>query len=147
VKRHPALVPLSDDHHRELVQAHRLVRAADAAPAERLAAGAAYVETFFAETVEHFRREEEGVFPLYAAHVGANDPLLTRILEEHMQLHGLVRALRAEVAAGEVSGETLRQLGRLLRDHVRREERELFERIQRVVPDVELRSLSTHGRE
>ena len=111
MKRHPALVPLSDDHHHELVQARRLVHAAQGAPAERLAAGDAYVEMFFAETVEHFRREEEGVFPLYAAHVGADDPLLRRILEEHMQLHGLVRVLRAEVAAGEVTAETLRELG------------------------------------
>jgi hemerythrin-like domain-containing protein len=141
VKRHPALVPLSDDHHQELVQARRLVRAAEGAPDERLAAGAAYVEAFFTETVEHFRREEESVFPLYAAHAGANDPLLRRTLDEHMQLHGLVRALRSEVAAGDVTAETLGALGGLLYDHVRLEERELFEAIQRVVPDEELRSL------
>ena len=140
MKRHPALVPLSDDHHQELVQARRLVRAAEGAPEERLAAGAAYVETFFTETVEHFRREEESVFPLYAAHAGANDPLLRRTLEEHMQLHGLVRALRSEVAAGEVTAETLAALGSLLQAHVRFEERELFEEIQRVVPEAELRS-------
>ena len=30
MKRHPALVPLSEDHHHELVQARKLVRAADA---------------------------------------------------------------------------------------------------------------------
>ena len=142
MKRHPALVPLSDDHHHELVQARRLVHAAQGAPAERLAAGDAYVEMFFAETVEHFRREEEGVFPLYAAHVGADDPLLRRILEEHMQLHGLVRVLRAEVAAGEVTAETLRELGTLLHDHVRVEERQLFEEIQRVVPPAELGRLA-----
>ncbi|HET9243974.1 MAG TPA: hemerythrin domain-containing protein [Gaiella sp.] len=141
MKRHPALVPLSDDHHQELVQARRLVRAAEGAPDERLAAGAAYVEAFFTETVEHFRREEESVFPLYAAHAGANDPLLRRTLDEHMQLHGLVRALRSEVAAGDVTAETLGALGGLLHDHVRLEERELFEAIQRVVPDEELRSL------
>lgn len=142
MKRHPALVPLSDDHHHELVQARRLRAAADAAPAERLAAAAAYVELFFTETVEHFRREEEGVFPLYAARTGPDDPLLARILREHMELHGLARRLRAEVAAGTVGADTLRGLGSLLSEHVRLEERELFEAIQATVPATELDALA-----
>jgi hemerythrin-like domain-containing protein len=138
VKRHPALVPLSDDHHHELVQARRLGRASDGAPDQRLAAGAEYVAVFFTDTVEHFRREEEDVFPLYAAHTGGDDPLLERILREHMELRGLAHALRAEVTAGDVRPDTLRQLGTLLHDHVRIEERELFEAIQRLVPPEEL---------
>lgn len=141
MKRHPALVPLSDDHHHELVQARRLVRAADGSPAERHEVAAAYVAAFFTDTVAHFRREEESVFPLYAAHAGDDDPLLTRTLREHMELHGLARALRAEVAAEDVSPETLRALGRLLHDHVRLEERELFEAVLRVVPEAELAQL------
>lgn len=140
MKRHPALVPLSEDHHHELVQARRLLRAADGTPDERLAVAREYVAAFFTETVEHFRREEEGVFPLYAAHASA-DPLLARILREHMELQGLARVLRAEVAAGEVSPGRLRAVGTLLRDHVRLEERELFEAIQRVVPAPELERL------
>ena len=46
----------------------------------------------------------------------------------------LARVLRAEVAAADVSGATLEALGSLLRAHVRLEERELFEDLQRVVP-------------
>ena len=59
-----------------------------------------------------------------------------------MELHGLARALRAEVAADDVSMETLEALGTLLRAHVRREERELFEDVQRIVPAAELDRLS-----
>jgi len=141
MKRHPALVPLSDDHHQELVQARRLVRAAEGSPAERLEAAAGYVAVFFTETIEHFRREEESVFPLYAAHAGADAALVARILREHMELHGLARGLRAELAAEQVSPDTLRTLGALLHDHVRLEERVLFEEIQRVVPEDELNTL------
>ena len=71
MKRHPALVPLSEEHHHELAHARRLRRAADSGPEERLAVASAYVEAFFTETVEHFRREEEILFPLYVRH----DPL------------------------------------------------------------------------
>src|SRR5437016_1415755 len=65
-------------------------------------------------------------------------PVLERILREHMELQGLVRALRAGAAAGEITPEALRTLGNLLRDHVRLEECELFEAIERIVPAAEL---------
>ena len=67
--------------------------------------------------------------------------MLERILREHMELHGLVRALRAAAAAGDVPPQALRRLGELLHDHVRAEERELFQEIERVVPTAELEVL------
>jgi iron-sulfur cluster repair protein YtfE (RIC family) len=140
VRRHPALVPLSREHRHELAQARRLLRAAGAEPEQRLALASAYIDAFFAETVEHFRREEEILFPLYARHAGST-PVLERILREHMELHGLVRALRAEAAAGDIPPEALRRLNDLLHDHVRMEERELFEEIERIVPAAELEGL------
>ena len=63
------------------------------------------------------------------------------MLNEHGELRGLASALREEVAAGDVSGETMLQLADLLDAHVRREERELFPVIEQTVPDAELRSL------
>jgi iron-sulfur cluster repair protein YtfE (RIC family) len=137
VKRHPALVPLSEQHHHELAHARRLLRAVGAGPEERLAVASAYLDAFFTETVEHFRCEEEILFPLYVRHAGSS-PVLERILREHMELHGLVRALRAQVAAGDIPPESLRTLGQLLHDHVHLEERELFEAIERIVPAAEL---------
>jgi iron-sulfur cluster repair protein YtfE (RIC family) len=141
VRRHPALVPLSQEHHHELVHARRLLRAAGAGPEERLAVASAYVDAFFTETVEHFRREEEILFPLYVRHAGST-AVVGRILREHMELHGLVRALRAEAAAGNIRPEALRTLGDLLHEHVRVEERELFEEIERIVPAAELEELN-----
>jgi iron-sulfur cluster repair protein YtfE (RIC family) len=140
VRRHPALVQLSQEHHHELAHARRLRRAADAGPERRLAVASAYVDAFFTETVEHFRREEEILFPLYVRHAGST-PMLERILREHMELQGLVRALRAEAAAGDIPPEALRRLGDLLREHVRVEERELFAEIERLVPAAELERL------
>jgi hemerythrin-like domain-containing protein len=140
VKRHPALAGLSRDHHHELVHARRLSKAADRGSAERLDAARAYVELFFSETVRHFRDEEETLFPAYARHAG-DTPVLRRILREHMQLHGLVRELRAEVAGGEVRPDHLRALADLLREHVRVEERELFPAIESTLSDAELGEL------
>jgi iron-sulfur cluster repair protein YtfE (RIC family) len=141
VRRHPALVPLSHAHQHELAHARRLLRAAGAGPEERLAVANAYIDAFFTETVEHFRREEEILFPLYVRHAGST-AVVERILREHMELHGLVRALRAEAAAGNIRPEALRTLGDLLHEHVRVEERELFEEIERIVPAAELEELN-----
>ena len=80
------------------------------------------------------------MFPLYVRHAGST-PVLERILREHMELHGLVRSLRAEAAAGDIPPEALRTLADLLHDHVRVEERELFEEIERIVPAAELDGL------
>jgi hemerythrin-like domain-containing protein len=143
MKRHPALIPLSEDHDYELVHARRLRAAADAGTDERLAAASAYVDAFFTATVEHFRREEEELFPVYMRHDGADVALVDRILREHMELHGLARALRAEVAAGDVSADSLRALGTLLQDHVTVEERELFAAIERTLPPAELERLAS----
>ena len=140
MRRHPALVLLSQEHHDELAHARRLLRAAVAGPEQRLAVASAYVDAFFTETVEHFRREEEILFPLYVRRAGST-PMLERILREHMELHGLVRALRAEAAAGDILPDALRRLGDLLHDHVRVEERELFAEIERLVPATELERL------
>lgn len=141
MKRHPALASLSREHHHELSLARGLRRAAIGDAEQRLAFGSTYVTQFFGPTTDHFRREEEVVFPVYERHAGPT-PLVERILREHMELQGLARALRAQVAAGEVTPETLESLGSLLHDHVRLEERVLFEDIQRVVPDDELEELA-----
>ena len=140
MKRHPGLASLSREHHHELSLARGLRRAAKEPAEQRFAVATAYVEQFFGPTADHFRRGEEVVFPLYARHAGAT-PLVERILREHMELNGLARELRAQVAAGDAEPATLEALGSLLHDHVRLEERVLFEEIQRVVPDAELDAL------
>ena len=141
MKRHPALLPLSHDHHGELVQARRLRLASGSDVAEaRVAAATQYVTAFFTETTNHFRVEEGQVFPLFVRSVGSS-PLLDEVLAEHEALRGLVSALREEAATGDVSGETMVQLADLLDANVRREERQLFPLIEEMVSDGDLRAL------
>ena len=126
VKRHPALIPLSHDHHHALVQARRARRAADQEPRERLRVAEETIRFFEAETLEHFREEEEHVFPLLVED-GADPPeLVLRALADHCVLHAAVETLRRAVELGEVPPEALRALGERLDAHIRLEERELF---------------------
>lgn len=130
MKRHPALIPFSHDHHHALVQARRLKKAASGSEDERRAAAAAFVEFFRSDSVRHFREEEELLFPL----LDPPPPLVERLLVEHVRLHSLV----GRMERGETNPATLKVAGELLEAHVRAEERELFPLLQESVPEDEL---------
>jgi quercetin dioxygenase-like cupin family protein len=139
MKRHPALIPLSHDHHHGLAEARRLRRAAGSDAPERREAATAFLEFFARDTRPHLRAEEERLFHLL---VGAEEPareLLARALLEHQQLHALVSKLEGELAAGDVSATMMRQLAQALEEHIRFEERTLFPLIEKVVPEDVLR--------
>jgi quercetin dioxygenase-like cupin family protein len=123
MKRHPALIPLSHDHHRALVEARRLRRAAvDPAPA---ASADAFLRFFADVTVRHFREEEELLFPSVVDREEARE-LLVQALLEHQRLHALATQLRRQLAGGDSLAGIMREPGELLEAHVRLEERRLF---------------------
>src|SRR5438034_8155930 len=126
MKRHPALIPLSRDHHNGLVQALRLRRAAaDGDASARLAAARAFVAFFWNEERVHLRDEEEELFPLFLRHVTSQPAPLREARLQHVQLEGLARTLDIAVAAGIVDQETLAAAAELLHAHIRLEERQL----------------------
>ena len=148
MKRHPALIPLSRDHHDGLVQALRLRRAAaDGDASARLAAAREFVEFFRNEERVHLRDEEEELFPLFLRHVQSQPAPLRKARVQHVQLEGFARKLAIAVAAGIVDREALDAAGELLDAHIRLEERRLFPLIEELVPDDELRRLGLAGRD
>jgi quercetin dioxygenase-like cupin family protein len=110
VRRHPALVPLSHDHHETLVAA-RALRRGDRSRLDQLRP----------ELERHFREEEELVFPL----LGGLDPAPPELAEACVQ-HAQIRARLDEPDE---------ELGELLEAHVRLEERVLFELVQEVAAE------------
>lgn len=130
MKRHPALVPLSHDHHQTLVRARELRRAAESGEqAELERASARFGRAFAGEVSRHFRDEEELLFPLLGE-LDPPPPSLTQAAADHARIRSLVRRLPDRDAAAE--------LGALLEQHVRLEERELFELVQERVPEAAL---------
>ena len=142
MRRHPALIPLSRDHHAGLVQASRLRRAAAEGDASaRLAAARDFLEFFRSEERLHLRDEEEALFPLLLRHVRSQPAPLREARVQHVQLEGFARKLDIAVAAGSVDRATLAAAGELLEAHIRLEERQLFPLIEELVPDDELSRL------
>lgn len=134
MKRHPALESLSRDHHHALVVAQRLKRATEPTADEARSAFLDYCE---ADGREHFREEEEVLLPALARFADPEQPVIARVLIDHVR----IRRLAAELAGAEPVA-TLHGLGEELERHVRREERELFPLIERAMPEDELVALA-----
>jgi hemerythrin-like domain-containing protein len=145
-RRHDALIPLTHDHHHALHNVRLLQKAADAEGAERVEAALAFVDFFRDHSVQHFREEEEELFPMVVGLPDAPLDGVARILLEHVQIHASVKDLQRQAADGDVDPQTMRSLGDLLKAHIRFEENELFPVIEAMVPD-ELRGLTLAERE
>ncbi len=122
MKRIPALVELSREHHGAL----KLARAAQAAAAdslpERQRLAARIRQLYASELDAHFRVEEQQLLPRLTQ-AGA-DALVRRTQAEHDALRALVAALE------QADADLLARFGVLMQAHVRFEERELFEAFQ-----------------
>lgn len=123
MKRHPALLQLSREHHTALklsLDCRKAVLAADQAAMNALAGQMSSL--FAAELEPHFQREEEELLPWLEA--AGEHQLVARTLAEHAQL----RSLAERIGRGDLGA--LEAFATALSDHVRFEERELFEKAQ-----------------
>jgi hemerythrin-like domain-containing protein len=136
MKRSEALASLSRDHHHALVVAQKLRRATDATARQARDAFLAY---WTDHGREHFRLEEELLFPAYAGYGDPHDPLVLRALGQHVMIRHRAAAL---AHVGTALPASLEQLGAELAAHVRLEEREVFPLIERVMPTRELEAVA-----
>ena len=78
---------------------------------------------FFTQNLtNHFRAEEEALFPPLRALMPDSEPIINQLLREHQELRSAMPNLEAETGLGKV----IFDLGDLLERHIRKEERELF---------------------
>jgi len=133
VKRHPHLRRLSDDHHTALVLARRLRDFPRTAEPAALAALAREVADILARELEpHFGVEERVLLP--ALRAAGEAGLAARTERDHT-------AVRARVG-GTWHAATPGELGALLHDHVRFEERVLFPRAEQVLSAADLAAVA-----
>ena len=120
--------------------------AADGDVQELVGQAQGFLDFFHEQTLDHFREEEEVVFPLAVEDERAA-ALLGRALIEHLKIHALASRLSAQVSEGSVTAETAIALAAALDAHIRFEEGELFPLIEEVVGDEQLSSLLPRDRD
>jgi len=123
--RDPSLIPLSHQHQHGLALVVMTERslAQDAGEANVAALASRAVERFDLELANHFEVEERDVFPLMPGSL-----LVRELIAEHRALEAQIAALRSGAGV-----DVLRQFMDLLRRHIRREENELFEQMQKTL--------------
>ena len=127
MKRSAALIPLSHDHHQALFVAKLLRDAPDSADLGE-SARSAFVEFWTSEGENHFRVEEEVLAKGAGLPGSVAGKELDQMRDEHIRIRGLVDSL-----GDEPDPENLKELGQVLADHVRFEERELFPLIEQAL--------------
>jgi hypothetical protein len=138
VKRDPALVRLSWDHHHGLALALRIARELPAADEGEVTALRNDLLRFWsAGLLPHFHGESDCLLARLLRRVDADDELVRRTLGDHLALARLV----ADLKDGADSVEILDRFGALLRAHIRWEESVLFERVQILFTPDELAAL------
>lgn len=127
------LVPLSHQHQHVLALCVRLDRAMQAGEVDLEAWQAEIQQIFEAEVTIHFTAEEKALFPV-AEKFSDLKPLIHELIEEHVVL----RSLFAQATSREMRQEDLSIFVERLAHHVRKEERQLFEGLQKAMTAEEL---------
>ncbi len=125
------LVPLSHQHQRALALCVRLDRALQAGPVDPEPWQAEIQQIVEQEITIHFAAEEKEVFP-----AAKGDSELEVVVEELIEEHGVLRALFARAMYRTLDTAGLRAFVATLSQHIRKEERQLFEGLQkRLTPE------------
>ena len=126
------LVPLSRQHQHALALCVRIERASPIGQ-KSVEWQEEIAQQFETEIKVHFAAEEQIVFPAARAFRE-----LDRLVEELLAEHQSLRANFAQAEARQMSVEELVAFARRLAEHIRKEERQLFERLQHLMKPEEL---------
>jgi hemerythrin-like domain-containing protein len=134
--RDKSLIPLSHQHQRALALCVRIDRA-QPIPIADLDAWQSEIEQHFEQEINiHFSAEEQALFPV-ARHLPELIPLIADLIADHAAL----RESFSQAKARTMSSETLPAFAQHLSSHIRKEERQLFERLQQLMSPEELTTL------
>lgn len=132
IKRHPALVQLSRDHHFGLLLVWKIRRGLKKSIAKERISN--YILFFYNEDLkEHFKEEERDLF----SRLPETDPLYIQAYSEHEQLNMLVN----EIKTNPGNEKLVTEFADTLEKHIRFEERSLFNYLQEKFTEDELATL------
>ncbi len=140
IKRDKALHILSHDHHHGLILAQLVKKGSPKYKnlPETTEGKKDYSIRFYNdELIKHFEDEEKILFPVVNGKDDEIDNLIEEIITEHKKIKQLINRLDSD----EGVENTLDELGNILESHIRKEERDLFMKIQEILTEDELTSV------
>jgi hemerythrin-like domain-containing protein len=122
------LVPLSRQHQHALALCVRIERASPISESDLIAWQQEIAQHFRAEIRIHFDAEEQFVFP-----AARNSAELNPLIEELLSEHAWLRTHFAKAEEQQMSAVEITEFARRLSGHIRKEERQLYERLQQLM--------------
>ena len=144
MRRHESLVPLSRDHHFGLIMAQQLIlgRATNPRadwPTERAQQVPRLLAFFESDLRAHFDIEEAHVFPAAGRDLADGGRQVQALLADHDAMRAMIRGFEADPVSE--LDERLPAFGHVLKAHIHKEERQLFEQMQTACAPGELETL------
>ncbi|HEX4784073.1 MAG TPA: hemerythrin domain-containing protein [Candidatus Sulfotelmatobacter sp.] len=130
------LIPLSHQHQHALALCVRIERASPVGEDDLLAWQSEIAQQFQTEIRIHFAAEENVLFP-----VARRFPALVPLVEELLLDHFMLRESFAKAEAHAMTNADLSAFAGCMSGHIRKEERQLFERLQELMDEKELSAL------
>ena len=127
------LIPLSHQHRRALLLCVRIDRASPVGDADLAAWQAEIAQHFQSEMRIHFAAEEGVLFP-----AARRFPALVPLVEELLLDHFMLRESFAKAEAHAMSAADVSAFAEHMSAHIRKEERQLFERLQELMNQEQL---------
>jgi len=134
--RDKSLIPLSRQHQHALALCVRLDRAIQSGELDLEAWQAEIEQIFEQEIAVHFAAEEKELFP-----VAERFPELQAIVQELLGEHAILRSWFDRARSRTLTNNDLSAFAVALSQHIRKEERQLFEGMQKVMSTAELETL------
>lgn len=132
------LIPLSRQHQHALALCVRIDRSSPILANDVAAWQSEIAQHWQSEIMIHFAAEEQVLFPA-ARTFNELVPLVEELLADHDRLRtSFSRAVEGTLSASEIT-----EFAQQLSQHIRKEERRLFERLQALIPAQELGLLGT----
>ncbi len=134
IKRHTAIVELSKDHHFALLLVWK-IREGFRKSIEAARISKYVVHFFETDLAQHFKEEEAFLF----SKLPANNELRIQAEEDHRQIRQLVNDLRQNA----IDKDLLEKFASTIENHIRFEERKLFNHLQESMSETELAEVAS----
>ncbi|MGB9663722.1 MAG: hemerythrin domain-containing protein [Ignavibacteria bacterium] len=131
MKRFEQIHYLSWDHQSTLMEAFKIQKYIDSLSNEELIQKREKtIQHYENDLLLHFRTEEECLLPRMILKQNVNSDLIRKTLDDHILIHSLFLLLKKEKSDIQKIKSILKEISKALNDHIRFEERELFEHSQ-----------------
>ncbi len=131
MKRFEQIHYLSWDHQSTLMEAFKIQKYIDSLSNEELIQKREKtIQHYENDLLLHFRTEEECLLPRMILKQNVNSDLIRKTLDDHILIHSLFLPLKKEKSDIQKIKSILKEISKALNDHIRFEERELFEHSQ-----------------